>query len=97
MGLFGEFDPERGTDLPEKPVRKLQENARTVTGIRFAAAGAAMIEVDEDRKRLANDLMGLYAFHVNYEPDAAGIVLELRIIETLLFGETDIFHVSTFC
>ena len=55
-----------------------------------------MVEVDEDRQRLAHDLVGLFPLHIYHETDSTGLVLELRIVETLFFGWSDVFHVATF-
>jgi hypothetical protein len=68
----------------EKRVRHLHENSRAVAGILLAAAGAAMIEIFENCQRLVYDLVRLFAFDVDHEPDAAGIVFKSGIIESLL-------------
>ena len=45
-----------------------------------------MIEIHENRERLLDDLVRAPAFHLADESDAAGVVLELRIVQSLLFG-----------
>ena len=66
-------------------MRRLDENARTVTGIGLATARAAVIQVQQHLQRLLNDGMGLPALDIDHEPHAAGLVLELRVVKTL-FG-----------
>jgi hypothetical protein len=43
-----------------------------------------MVEVDEDLDALLDDLVGLLALHVHHEADAAGVVLELGVVKSLL-------------
>ena len=62
------------------------QDARAVAGVGLAAAGAAMVEVAQDLQGLLHDLVGLAALHVDDEADAAGVVLELRIVKALLGG-----------
>ena len=71
----------------------LQQHAGTVAGIGFATAGAAMVEVDQDLQALLNQVMGLAPLDVRHEPDAAGLVFKLRIIEPLL-GREPAGHVT---
>jgi hypothetical protein len=47
-----------------------------------------MIEIHEDLQALLQDAMGLAALDVDDEADAAGIVLERGIVETLLRRQT---------
>ena len=58
------------------------KNAGAVAGERIAAAGAAVRQVDQDLQPLPDDLVALLAVHVDDEADAAGIVLEGRIVQT---------------
>ena len=64
-------------------MRHLQQNAGAVAGVFFAAARAAVIEILQHRQRLLDDLVGLFTFDMNDEADAAGVVLETRIIKPL--------------
>ena len=43
-----------------------------------------MIEIDQDGQRIANNLVGFFAFDIDDEAHAARFVLELRVIESLL-------------
>jgi len=93
---FGQLHPQQCADLVQKLVRHLQEDAGAVAGIGLTAAGAAMIKIDKHGQCLLDDLVGLFALHVGDESDAAGIVLELGIVEALLFGCSVVFHLVTF-
>jgi len=64
-------------------VRGLEKNAGAVAGIVFAAAGATMVEVDEDLERLTDDVMRFAALNVNQETNAAGVMFELWVVEAL--------------
>jgi hypothetical protein len=74
-------EPEIRGDLPQKAIRHLHEHAGAVAGIRFAAAGAAVQEVEEDLEPLLDDGVRLPPFDVDDEADAAGVVLVARIVE----------------
>jgi hypothetical protein len=68
-------------DLPEKPIRHLQQDAGAVAGVGLAAAGAAMPEVHQHLQCLAHDCVRAPALDVHDEADAAGVVLVQRIVE----------------
>jgi len=80
----------------QKGIRHLYEDAGAVSRIGLTAAGAAMVEVKEDRQRLADDLVGFFPFDIYHEADTTGIMFELRIVESLFFWWSDVFHVTTF-
>jgi hypothetical protein len=71
--------------LLEEGVRHLHEDAGAVAGVDLAAAGAAMVEVLEDLDALLDDGVRFLALDVHDEADAAGVMLELRVIEALLW------------
>ena len=75
----------------EEIMRHLNQYARAVAGVRFAAARTAMVEVDKDLQGVAHQLVGLLTFHVDDKAQPARIVLELRIIKTL-FGRRTKAH-----
>jgi len=52
----------------------------------FAADCAAVIEVGQDGNGLLHDLVGLLPLDVGNEADAAGVMLELGIVHSLLLG-----------
>ena len=51
-----------------------------------------MVQIDEDRQPLLDDFVRFLPLHLTDEADAAGVVLELRIIKALLGGESVISH-----
>ena len=57
-------------------MRNLHENTRAIARIGLAPAGPAMIEVDQRRQGVADDLVRLFAFDIDDKTDPAGIVLE---------------------
>jgi hypothetical protein len=67
-------------------VGHLEEHAGAVARVDLAATGAAVIEVLQDLDRLLEDAVRFVPLDVDHEPDAAGVVLELRVVETLLLG-----------
>ncbi len=69
--------------LHEKLVRNLDQDAGAVARLRVATRGAAMGEVDQHLKALADNLVALFALDAGHKPHAAGIVLIARVIETL--------------
>ena len=67
-------------------VRHLEQHAGAVAGVDLAAAGATVVEVLQDLDGLLEDAVGLAPLDVDHEADAAGVVLELRVVEPLLGG-----------
>ena len=67
----------------EEGVRDLHQNAGAVAGARIGADRAAMLEVAENVDRVGDDLMRLLALDVGDEADAAGILLQARVVKAL--------------
>ena len=67
----------------EESIGYLGQDAGTVAGRGVAARGAAMQQVLQDRDPLGNGFMGSPTVEPSDETDAAGVVLEGRIIEPL--------------
>ena len=88
----GRFIPSGCADRAEETVRHLHENAGAVAGIGLAAAGAAMVEIDQNCQRLADDLVGLFPLDIGNKADATGVMLELWIVETLFYWSLVGFH-----
>jgi hypothetical protein len=59
-----------GDELQEI-MRGLDEDACSVSSIRFAAARAAMIEIAQSPESLLNDRVGFPALDIHHEPDSA--------------------------
>ena len=71
----------RRSNLSQKLVRDLEEDAGAVAGVGLAAARAAVRQVLEHLQRLADDGVRLAAFDVHDEADAAGVVLVAGVVE----------------
>ena len=67
----------------QKGVGHLHQDAGAVAGVGFAAARSTVVEVDEDFKGLADDLVGFFPFDIDQESHPAGVVLEGGVVETL--------------
>jgi len=82
----GEGEPRFLGRLLQELMRHLHEHARAIARVGLAAGSAAVVEVRQDLQRLLQDLVRFAPVHVRHETDAAGIVLEGRIIQALLGG-----------
>jgi len=80
--LRRQADAERRRDLAQEAVGHLNQDARAVSGVRFAAAGAAVQEVDQHLQAALDDGVGARPLDVGDEADAAGIVLVARIVQS---------------
>ncbi len=78
----------------EKAVRSLEQDAGPVAGILLAPAGAPMFEVEEDLDRLLDEVVRFAALQIDNETDAAGIMLVLRIVQSLLGWRGGLVHVK---
>ena len=76
-GFFG--------DELEEIVRRLNENARPITSVGFAATGATMVEIEKDLESLLDNGVRFAALNIDDETDTARLMLELRIVQTF-FG-----------
>jgi hypothetical protein len=79
----------------EKSMRHLHQYARAVACVFFASTRAAMIKILENRQCLLDDLMRFFALDVYNESNSTSVVLEARIIKTLLGWQTGLAHVIT--
>ena len=64
-------------------MRDLHEDAGAIAHARVGANRAAMLQIAENAQSVFDDLMRLAALDVGDETDAAGILVERRIVETL--------------
>ncbi len=71
---------------PEEAARGLDEDAGAVAGVLLGAARPPVVEVAEGLDAGAHDVVAAVALHVHDERDAAGVVLEARVVEALLLG-----------
>ena len=67
----------------EELVRDLDQEPGAVARVVLTSAGAAMVQVDERREAIADDLMRLPPLQVDDEADAAAIVLVAGVVQTL--------------
>ena len=65
----------------------LDQNAGAIAGLRIAAAGAAMRQVQQDLNSLFDDVVTLLTANAGDKPDAAGVMLMRRIVEALSGGQ----------
>ena len=72
-----------GHDRAEERVGRLDRDARAVAGVGFGAGRAPVVEAAHGGERLVEDRVALAAQHVDDEADAAAVVLEARVVETL--------------
>ena len=75
LALLGQRDAQRVGVLPEEGVRDLELDAGAVAGVRVAALGAAVLQVDEHLDALLDDRVGAGAADVGDHADAAAVVL----------------------
>ncbi len=76
-------EAERGGLLDEELVRDLHQDAGAVAHARIGADGAAMFEVAENLQAILDGLVRLLALDIGDEADAAGILVERGVVETL--------------
>ena len=67
----------------KKGVGHLQQYAGAIPGLRVAAGGPPVAQVDEHLEPLFNNLVGLAAFDVGNDANAATVVLLFRRIQAL--------------
>jgi hypothetical protein len=65
-------------------MRNLQEDACAVASVFLAAARTAMFQTQQYLNCLDNDVVRFSSLDMDYEPQPTGIMLELRIIQSLL-------------
>jgi len=61
----------------------LEQDSRAVTGLRIAAAGAPVREVDENLDAFEDDVVAFLAGNVRHKTNPACIVLVARIVKAL--------------
>ena len=64
-------------------VRHLQEDSRTVSGVRLGPGGTPVLHVLQGCERLGDDLVRLDARQLRHEGHATGVVLELGVVQAL--------------
>src|SRR6185369_3722804 len=69
--------------LLEESVRNLREDSRPVASLRIASASTAVRQIHQDLQPLLDDRVGLRALNVRHKTNDAGVVLEMRVIESV--------------
>jgi hypothetical protein len=64
-------------------MRNLNQNPCAIAGLRIATARAPVRQVDQDLNAFEDNIVRFAPGNIRHKPDAARIVLKLRIIETL--------------
>ncbi len=64
-------------------MRNLNQDPGAVSGLRVATAGAPVRQVDQDLHALEHNVVGLLPGNIRDKPNAARIMLIMRVIETL--------------
>ncbi len=80
---FGQLEAEPVGLLHEEGMRDLHQDAGAVARARVGADRAAVLQIAQDGERVLDQLLRLAALDVGDEADAAGILLERRIVKSL--------------
>ena len=72
-----------GAFAREKSVGDLNKESGAVAGLRIAATGSAVRQIDEDLDALGNDIVRFVAVDVHHEANPAGIAFVGRIVQAL--------------
>ena len=65
-------------------MRHLEEDAGAVAGILLQARAATVLQVDEHRKSIIQNLVALLSMKISERANAARIVFKLRTIQSLM-------------
>ncbi len=79
----GKFETEFAGGLDEEIVGHLEQNPRAIPGVRLAPAGPAMVQVQQNLQRVLNNPVRFLSLDMNQKPDAARVMLELRVVKPL--------------
>ena len=88
----GKVESGRGAGFGQEAMRSLEQDAGAVARAFFAAAGAAVVQIGENGQALLDDVVRAPALDVDDETDAAGVVLEARVVEPLPRRYSDVCH-----
>ena len=93
FALVAEADVQLVGHLREETVADLQHDADAVAGLALGVLAGAVLKALHDGQRIADGLVALAALDVHHRADAAGIVLELGVIQAeWSFLLREIFH-----
>jgi hypothetical protein len=83
MLRFGKPNPEGATTAREELVGDLDQEPRAIPRIIFAPTGPSVIQIEQRRDSIPDQLMRPASLQVNDEADSAAIVFPARVIEPL--------------
>ena len=78
----GKVEPVVCGDVGQEPVGHLQEDPRPVPGVDLGPGGPAVGQPLEDLQTVRNERVAAASPQVGDQPDAAGVVLECRVVES---------------
>ena len=81
--VFGQVEFDDGA---QELVGNLQQDARTVAGVRFGALGTAVLQVHQGGDGLVDDVAAAAAVHVGDHRNATRVVLERGVVQPLTTG-----------
>jgi hypothetical protein len=79
-------ETELGALAREELVGDLNQDAGAIAGLGIAAAGAPVGQVDQNLDTFEDDVVRPLALEIRNEANAAGIVLEARVVKALRRG-----------
>ena len=65
-------------------MRHLEEDAGTVAGVFLQTRAATVLQINEYRERIVQNLMALLSMKISERANAACVVFELRTIQSLM-------------
>ena len=83
-----QLHPQLAALARKKHMRNLDQDSRAIARLRIAARRAAVRQVQQHLEALANDLVALLSADAGHQAHAAGIVLMLRMVESLPSRDT---------
>ncbi len=88
----GKLDPLLAHFLAKQLVRDLDQDSRTIRGLRVGAHCPPVRQVAQDGQSLLDHHMRFLAFDVRHEADAAGVALVARVVQTLCGRQESLVH-----
>ena len=73
--------------LTQEQIGQLHVDACTVAGVDLTAAGASVVEIDQDLHGVAHNGVRRLPLDVDDKPDAAGVFFKGWVVESLAFRE----------
>ncbi len=90
--VFGQVEFDDGA---QELVGNLQQDARAVTAVRFGALGTAVLQVQQRRNGLVDDVAGAATMHIGHHCHATRVVFERGVVQPLTAGRHSHLPFST--